>query len=267
MALTDAQVKSAKGKEKPYKLSDSGGLYLLVSPTGHRSWRLKYRFAGKEKLLTFGGYPEVSLAGARDARDSARRSLRENIDPGVERKKIAATARADAENSFEAVARAWHALNRPRWGVAHAGNVIDSLESDLFPEIGRMPIRDVTEALLLKALQKIENRGAIETAHRVRQRASEVFAYAAANAMRTGDPAQVIRTLLKPKPKSTKQPALTDLAECRQLIADVEAERASPITKIANRILALTAVRSAVQRQCAWSELEGLDTPEPIWRV
>jgi len=265
--LTDTQARKAKGADKPYKLADSGGLFLLVSPTGHRSWRLKYRFADKEKLLTFGTYPDVSLVKARDERDKAKAALREGRDPSVEKKQAAAARTLGASNTFEACGRAWHELNKPRWSEVHAGNVIDSLENDLFPAIGALPIKDVTEALLLAALRKVERRGAIETSHRIRQRASDIFAYAAAGGMRTGDPAAVVKSLLKPKPKAGKQPALTDLDECRQLIADVEAERASPITKLANRLIALTAVRSAVQRHCRWTELEGLDGDNPIWRV
>lgn len=265
--LTDIQVKKAKGAEKPYKLADSGGLFLLVSPTGNRSWRMKYRFGGKEKLLTFGSYPEVSLIRAREDRERAKATLRAGRDPSVEKKQAAAARTLGSSNTFEACARAWFELNKPRWSPVHAGNVIDSMEADLFPAIGAMPVKDVTEALLLDALRKVEKRGAIETAHRLRQRASGVFAYAAAGGMRTGDPAAVVKSLLKPKPKSGKQPALTDLAECRQLIADVEAERASPITKLANRLIALTAVRSAVQRHCRWTELEDLHGPAPIWRV
>ena len=265
--LTDVQIKKAKGAEKPYKLADSGGLFLLVSPTGNRSWRLKYRFGGKEKLLTFGSYPEVSLIKAREDREKAKAALREGRDPAVEKKQAAAARTLGASNTFEACARAWFELNKPRWSEVHAGNVIDSMEADLFPALGAMPVKEVTEALLLDALRKVESRGAIETAHRLRQRASGVFAYAAAGGMRTGDPAAVVKSLLKPKPKAGKQPALTDLVECRRLIADVEAERASPITKLANRLIALTAVRSAVQRHCRWAELENLGGPAPIWRV
>lgn len=265
--LTDVQIKKAKGAEKPYKMSDAGGLFLLVSPTGNRSWRMKYRFGGKEKLLTFGSYPDVTLVKARENRETAKATLRDGRDPAVEKKQAAAARTLGSSNTFEACARAWWELNRPRWSEVHAQNVIDSMEADLFPAIGALPVKDVTEALLLDALRKVEKRGAIETAHRLRQRASGVFAYAAAGGMRTGDPAAVVKSLLKPKPKAGKQPALTDLGECRQLIVDVEAERASPITKLANRLIALTAVRSAVQRHCRWTELEGLDGAEPIWRV
>lgn len=265
--LTDVQVKKAKPSEKPYKLADAGGLFLLVSTTGNRSWRLKYRFGGKEKLLTFGAYPDVSLIKARELRETAKATLRDGRDPAVEKKQAAAARTLASANTFEACAREWYALNKSRWSEQHAANVIESMEADLFPSIGALPVKDVTEALLLDALRKVEKRGAIETAHRLRQRASGVFSFAAAGGLRTGDPAAVVKSLLKPKPKAGRQPALTDLAECTQLIYDMEWERGSPITKLANRLLALTAVRSAVQRNARWTEFEGLDGDEPIWRV
>jgi hypothetical protein len=176
--LTDTAVKKAKGQKKPYKLADSGGLYLLVSTTGHRSWRMKYRHGGKERLLTFGGYPQLSLVEAREKREAAKRALREGRDPGVEKKQERAAQAIGASHTFEACARSWHELNRPRWSEVHAGNVIDSMEADLFPAIGSMHVKDITEALLLAALRKVEARGAIETAARLRQRAEFVLASA-----------------------------------------------------------------------------------------
>ncbi|MBL9069904.1 MAG: integrase arm-type DNA-binding domain-containing protein [Sphingopyxis sp.] len=265
--LTDVQIKKAKAEDRPYKLRDAGGLFLLVSTKGNRSWRLKYRFGKKEKLLTFGSYPEVSLSRARELREAAKATLREGRDPAVEKKQEAAARTLASSNTFEACARQWYALNRPRWSDWHAKNIIDSMEADLFPVIGAIPVKDVTEAMLLDALRKVERRGAIETAHRLRQRASGVFSYAAAGGLRSGDPAAVVKSLLKPKPRATKQPALTDLAECRQLIYDMEWERGSPITKLANRLIALTAVRSAVQRNAMWTQFEDLDGDAPIWRI
>jgi hypothetical protein len=265
--LTDAQIKRAKGAEKAYKLSDTGGLFLHVAPTGARSWRQKYRYGGKEKLLTHGLYPQTSLADARALRDAAKKALREGRDPSIERKQEKAARTIGASHTFEACARAWHALNSPRWTEVHKGNVLTSLERDLFPVIGSMPVKDVTEAILLDALRRVEKRGAIETASRLRQRASDIFAYAAAAGLRTGDPAAVIKSLLKPKPKATKQPAITDLDELRQMIAHIEAENASPITKLANRFVALTAVRSETQRTAKWEQFEDLDGPSPLWRV
>lgn len=265
--LTDVQIKKARPADKPYKLTDSGGLFVLVSTTGNRSWRLKYRFGKKEKLLTFGSYPEVSLIRARELREAAKATLRDGRDPAVEKKQAAAALTLAASNTFEACAREWYALNEPRWGAWHAKNVITSMETDLFPVIGAIPVKDVTEAILLDALRKVERRGAVETAHRLRQRASGVFSFAAAGGLRTGDPAAVVKSLLKPKPKAGKQPALTDLQECTQLIYDMEWDRGNPITKLANRLLALTAVRSAVQRNARWAEFEDLDGAEPIWRI
>lgn len=265
--LTDAQIKRAKGADKAYKLSDAGGLFLHVAPSGARSWRQKYRYGGKEKLLTHGLYPQVSLGDARELRDVAKKALRDGRDPSIERKQEKAARTIGASHTFEACARAWHELNKPRWSKVHAADVIDSMDKDLFPAIGALPIKDITEAILLDALRKVERRGAIETAGRLRQRASGVFAYAAAAGLRTGDPATVVKTLMKPRPKATKQPAITDLADLRQMIADIDAEKASPITKIANRLVALTAVRSAVQRFATWDQFEGLDGPAPVWRV
>ncbi|HSI19101.1 MAG TPA: integrase arm-type DNA-binding domain-containing protein [Sphingomonas sp.] len=178
--LPDMQLKKAKAADKEYKLADSGGLHLNVSTTGHRSCRLKYRFGKKEKLLTIGSCPETSLLEAREAREAAKKAIKEGRDPGVEKKQAAGAVLIAADNRFEACGRAWHKLNKPRWGKVHAKNVIDSLEEDLFPEIGSLAIKDVTEALLLAALRKVEDRGAIETAHRIRQRASYIFAHAAA---------------------------------------------------------------------------------------
>jgi len=265
--LTDVQLKKARPADKAYKLSDTGGLFVLVSTTGNRSWRLKYRFGGKEKTLTFGSYPEVALREAREKRDAAKAALREGRDPGVEKKQAAAARVMASVNTFEACARQWYEHNKPRWSAWHAKNVIDSMEADLFPAIGALPVKDVTEAILLDALRKVEKRGAIETAHRLRQRASGVFSFAAAGGLRHGDPAAVVKSLLKPKPKAGKQPALTDLAECRQLIYDMEWARGNPITKLANRFLALTAVRSSVQRNARWEQFENLDGDEPIWRI
>jgi integrase len=265
--LTDVQIRKAKAAEKPYKLADEKGLFLLVSTSGHRSWRMKYRFAGREKLLTFGAYPEVSLVDARDLREAARREIRGGVDPATEKKKRAAERNANSASTFETVARAWHTLNQPRWSATHAKNVIDSFEQDLFGEIGRMPIRDITEGLLLAALQKVEKRGALERAKRIRQRASEVFAYAAAGGLRAGDPAATIKTLLKPNPKVTKQPAITDLDEVRQMMRDIETTEASPITKLANRLIALTSVRSAVQCGARWDQFEDMAGVAPTWRI
>ena len=154
--LTDAAVRKAKAREKAYKLADSGGLHLFVTKTGHRSWRLKYRFDGKERRIVFGQYPEVSLAEARIMRDDAKRLLREGRDPGYEAKlaKLANTQRH--EHTFEALARDWHKLQEERWSAVHASDVISSMERDLFPALGGLAMADIDERLVLSTLQAVE---------------------------------------------------------------------------------------------------------------
>nr|AGU09916.1 protein of unknown function DUF4102 [uncultured organism] len=271
--LTDAQAKRAKGAEKPYKLADGGGLFLLVATSGHRSWRLKYRLGGKEGLLTFGAYPDLSIVEARAERDKAKRMIREGLNPALEKKKAAAAKRHDAGNSFEAVARAWYEVNKGRWTEVHAGNVITSLENDIFPDLGSVPIRDITPSLVLSVLRPIEERGAIETSKRIRQRLSAVFVYGIASGICDTDPAATVKGALRPLPKKGRQPALTKLPELQALLAAVEAEPASPVTKLGHRLLALTSVRPGEARGARWGEFEAIDwdgdapAPAALWRI
>lgn len=267
MPLTDIQAKAARPGGKPYKLTDGKGLYLYVSVTGLRSWRMKYRFGGKEKVLTFGPYPEVRIGEAREKRDSARATLREGRDPGLEKRLAAAAVAVSAGNTFEAIAGEWHDLHKAKWSPTHANDVIDSLRRDVFPILGKLPISQITPGMVLETLRAVEQRPAIETARRLHQRMSGVFVYAIASGIGQADPAAIVRSALKPLPAKGRQPALTTLAEARQLLADAEVSAASPVTKIASRLLALTAVRPGVLRRAEWSEFERLDTDEPIWRV
>ena len=191
----------------------------MSTPSGGRNWCLKYRFARKEKKLTFGPYPEVTLAEARNKRDAARRLIRDDIDPSVERKNQSAKAVAAAGVTFEKVARDWYETNAAMWGDVHAGDVIRSLERDVFPSIGDMPIRTIETPKVLEVLRAIEKRPAIETAKRVRQRMSAVFVYAISQGLATADPALVVRGALKPLRKG-KQPAITDLTKARRILVD-----------------------------------------------
>lgn len=265
--LTDLQARKAKPGEKGYKLTDAGGLYLMVTPAGSKSWRLKYRIHGKEKLLTFGLYPEIGLAAARDQRDDARRLIRAGTDPALERKRQRVTSSANAELTFERMTRAWHELEKSRWSAVHAADVIGSLGRDVFPDLGGMPIRDIDTPMVLATLRKVERRGSIETARRLRQRISAVFAYAISEGLVAADPAAPVQKALKPLPKKGRQPAIVELEGVRQLLRDAEGSGASPVTKLASRLLALTSVRPGVVRGVGWSEFEGLDGPEPLWRV
>jgi integrase len=273
--LTDIKVRNAKPSEKDYKLADSGGLYLYVTTKGYRSWRMKYRFAGREKRLTFGPYPEVSLVEAREKRDQAKRQLRDHRDPAIEELKRKLAAAADHAETFETVARRWHAMHEARWTPVHANDVIKSLEREIFPSLGNMPISQLDAPLVLATLRRIEARGSLETAKRVRQRMSAVFIHAISEGICATDPAAIVAKAMKPARKSSKQPAIAEVQELRTLLRKVESSGASPVTKIGSRLLALTAVRPAVLRGAQWEEFEGIDwsvgaaaaEAYPAWRI
>ncbi|MEO1968427.1 MAG: integrase arm-type DNA-binding domain-containing protein [Sphingomonadaceae bacterium] len=271
--LTDAAIRKAKPRDKDYKLADSGGLHLFVTKTGHRSWRLKYRFAGKERRLVFGSYPEVSLAKARDMRDDAKRLLREGRDPAYETRKAKLANIERHEHTLETVAREWHELQKDRWTKVHANDVLTSLERDIFPMIGDLAISDIDEDIILTTLQAVENRGAIETAHRLRQRLNSVFSYAKPRKLVTSNPTN-IGELLKPVPTRKRLPALVDLTEIRKLISAVDQAGASPVTRLASRFMALTAQRPGMIRTAPWKEFEGIDweaaapaEESAVWRI
>jgi hypothetical protein len=257
--LTEMQVKSAKAKERDYKLADSEGLYLYVTAKGHRSWRMKYRFAGKERRLVLGAYPDLGLREARDRKVDARKLLREGRDPGIEAVKARVERTVASANTFEALARGWYALQESRWTPIHASDVIGSLEKEVFPWLGKLPVSEIDEPLVLSVLRKIEKRGAIETAHRVRQRISAVFVHAIAEGAGSRDPAAVVTRALKPVPRARKRPALLSIEALHDMIRKTEAEPASPLTKLASRFLALTAQRPGMIRALPWQEIEGVD--------
>ena len=277
--LTEKQVANAKPKEKPYKLNDSGGLYLYIAKSGLKSWRMKFKFDNKEKLLTFGTYPEITLRDARNKRDHARVAILNNTDPSGERaRKRQARERERAELAklvtFEASGRAWFDLQKARWTPVHAADVITSLERDVFPAIGALPVVSIDAPTVLKALRRVESRGAIETARRLRQRISSVFAYAISEGICANDPAAIVGKALKPLPKKGKQPSLTNPDEAREVLIAAEASGASPVTKLASRLLALTAARPGMVRGAEWEEFENVDWDDrrfgpllPLWRV
>ena len=263
--LTDAAARAAKPKERAYKLTDGGGLHLFVTPAGGKLWRLRYGFGGKEKLLSFGPYPEVGLAQAREARGAAKALLRTGRDPMLEKKARRAAAH-DAAGTFEAIARDWHARQAPTWTERHAADVLESLERDVFPSLGALPIGNITPPMVLATLRPIEARPAAETARRVRQRMSAVFVYAIASGLGEADPAAIVKGAMAPVAKG-RQPAITELPAAREVLARVEATPAHPVTKLANRLLALTVVRPGEIRSVRWCEFEDLDGPAPLWRV
>jgi hypothetical protein len=188
MPLSDTAIRNAKSGEKPKKLSDSGGLYLEVAPSGGKWWRLKYRFDGKEKRLSLGVYPDVTLKDARERRDQARKLLANGTDPSENRKAMRSARVERAANSFEVVAREWFAKHSPNWSAKHAAVIMRRLERDISPWIGGIAVADVTAPQLLEEVRRIEKRGALETAHRAMSNCGQVFRYAIATSRSERDP-------------------------------------------------------------------------------
>lgn len=266
MPLTDVAIRKAKPGEQILKLTDGGGLYLAVLPTGTKVWRLRYRIGGKEKLLTIGQYPEISLQEARAARDAQKRLLREGRDPSEEKQRGKKVAMAPHEVTFEHLAREWHGMNKAHWAKNHAWDVLNSLERDIFPSLGARDIRTISIPETLAVLRDIENRGAIETAKRVRQRMSAIFVHAIASGIAESDPAAIVEKALKPLKKG-RQPAITDLTLAREIIQKVDETPGHPATKLGLRLLALTALRPGTLITSPWAELSDLDADNPVWRV
>lgn len=257
--LTNAVAKAAAPQSRAYKLADGGGLHLFVAPTGTKSWRLKYRHAGREKLLTIGRFPEVSLPEARVRRDMAKAQLRAGEDPGV--------TRIESPSTFEQLARAWYAHNLPAWSAAHAADVLGSLTRDAFPAIGARTPAAIEPNALLNVLRSVERRGRFVTAQRLRQRLSDIFAFGIAEGLADSDPAARLGAAMMEVPPARPQPALTDIADCRSLLDASKRARARISTELASRFLALTAVRLDAVRGMRWGEVEDLDGAEPLWRV
>jgi len=264
--LNDAKLRGAKPREKAYKLTDSHRLYLEVKPSGGKLWRWNYSYDGKQKSMNFGIYPMVSLLDARARRDEAYAVLCDGHDPAVVKKlKIEANLEASRQ-TFERVARQWYENAKSQWAAIHAADIIRSFERDVFPAIGALPIAQLTPPLVLGVLREIEARGSIETAKRIRQRISAVFIYGIAQGIVQTDPAEKLGKVLKPLRKG-RQPAITDLVPLRRMIIAAEEEYARPITRLALRLLALTAVRPSELRGARWDEFEDLNDKQPLWRI
>jgi integrase len=264
--LSDLTIRRAKPKKKAFVLADGRGLGLYVSPAGARLWRFRYLMGGKPRYLTFGSYPSMPLAEARKARDTAREQVRDGLDPALVMKAAQDQRRAEALDTFEALAREWHALQKSTWTPVHAADVLGSLEKDIFPAIGALPVRGITAPMVLAELRKIEARPAIETARRVRQRMSAVFVYAIASGRGEADPAAIVQNAMAPLKKG-RQPAITALEDVRKILRAVEAIPSFPVTKLAMRLIALTALRPGVLVATPWDELPDLAASAPVWTV
>lgn len=264
--LNDAKIRAAKPQDKPYKLTDSHRLYLLVKPSGSKLWKWSYSYDRRQRTLHFGVYPKVSLIDARVRRDEAYALLSEGRDPGVVRKLLIEANLQAGRQTFERAAREWFENAKSRWALVHADDVIRSLERDVFPTIGALPIGELKPPIVLSVLREIESRGAIETAKRVRQRISGVFVFAIAKGIVQADPAEKLGAVLKPLRKG-RQPAITDLTRLRAMIIAAEEDYARPVTRLGLRLLALTAVRPSELRGAHWVEFEELNGEAPMWRI
>jgi len=270
MPLTDTAIRNAKpGKTpagtvttKPYKMADAGGLYLEITPTGGKYWRLKYRIGGKEKRLSLGVYPDVPLAKARERRDEARKRLADGIDPSEHRKATKAARSDRAANSFEVVAREWYGKLAPTWNPAHGDRIIRRLERDIFPWIGGRPVAEVTAPELLAVLRRIEARGAVETAHRALGNCGQVFRYAIATGRAERDPSSDLRGALPPV-KGAHFAAVTEPERFAEVLSALDGYIGTPTVQCALRLTPLVFVRPGELRKARWADID-LDAAE--WR-
>lgn len=271
MPLTDTAIRNAKpgispsgnATTKPYKMGDVGGLYLEVAPSGGKWWRFKYRFEGKEKRVSLGVYPDVSLKDARQRRDDARKLVAAGVDPG-ENRKAQKLARADqAANSFEVVAREWFGKYEPNWTKGHSSKIIARLERDVFPWIGARPIAELKAPELLACLRRVEDRGALETAHRALQNCGQVMRYAIATGRAERDIATDLRGALPPV-KPTHHASITDPKKIAELLRAIDAYEGTFITKCALRLAPLFFVRPGELRNAEWKEF---DLEQAEWNI
>lgn len=264
MALSDTSIRNAKPAEKAYKLYDSGGLFIQITPNGGKWWRLKYRFNDKEKLLSLGTYPEVSLANAREKRDSARTLLADDppIDPSQKRKSNKAESKMNAANSFELVARDWWHSYMKGKAESHKQKVIRRFELYLFPWIGNKPIATITAPQVLEVIKRIEKLNKLETAHRTLQAAGQVFRYAVQNGFTLRDVTADLKGALPPT--SVKHmAAFTEPKQIAELLRAIDSFNGTLTVQCALRLSPLVFVRPNELRQAKWSDID-LDTGE--WR-
>lgn len=251
--LTDLAIRKAKPATKPLKLFDGGGLYLYVTPAGGRLWRQKYRWLGKEKTLSHGRYPVVSLADARRRRDEAQRLLATGIDPGAHKKAARAVAIEHAGNSFEAVAREW--LAKRDWVENYKTKVTGWLRNDVFPWIGSRPVIELGAPDFLRVARRVEERGAIESAHRILQNCGQIMRYAIATGRATRNPVPDLKGALTPAPERHFA-AITDPNKVGGLLRACDSYEGTIVVKCALRLAPLVFLRPGELRQAEWSEFD-----------
>jgi len=259
MGLNDTTIKNTKPRDKAYKLSDGGGLVLLINSNGSKWWRFRYRVDGKEKMLSFGVYPDVSLKRARERRDEARQQVANNVDPSAVRRDDKA-ARAD---TFEGIAREWFAKHSKDWAKSHSVKVLARLENDIFPWLGSRGIRKIAASELLNTLRRIETRGALDAAHRCHQDCGRVFRYAIATGRAERDVSADLRGALPPA-RGKHFATITEPKKIGALLRAIDSYDGSVVVRTALRFLPLIFVRPGELRGAEWSEID-FDAKE--WRI
>jgi integrase len=255
MKLNNTIVKNAKATGKTQKLSDGRGMFLEISPTGNKWWRYKYRIDGKEKKLALGVYPEITLKEAREKLSKARKLVSEGIDP-IENKQALKNSRIkENKNTFEVIAREWHTRNIENWTEKHGSTILKRLEQNIFPSLGNTPISKILPHHLLKTLNKVEDRGAIDTAHRILQYCTKVCRYAILTNRLEQDFTIGVKEVLKPHQKSHLA-SITDPKKVSPLLHSIENYSGYPITKLALKLLPLVFVRPGELRNAEWSEID-----------
>jgi integrase len=259
--LKETQVRNAKPKEKPFKLYDERGLFLLVKPNGAKLWRFKYRFANVEKLLALGAYPDIGLRDAREKRDDARKLVANRKDPSEQRREEK-LANAD---TFKVIAEEYVALQAKTLAPETISIMRGRLETTLYPRFGNRPIRDIKAAELLSVLRQVEARGTHETAHRVRALFGRIARFAVASGKAERDVSADLKGALAPVAK-VNFPAITDPARFGQLLRMIDSYKGEPSTEYALRLAPLLFVRPGELRHAEWQEFT-LDGPDPEWRI
>ncbi|MEW6290682.1 MAG: tyrosine-type recombinase/integrase [Thermodesulfobacteriota bacterium] len=262
MPLTDTAIRNAKIKEKQYKLADDKGLYLLVNKSG-KYFRFDYRFGDKRKTLALGVYPDVKLKEARERRDHARHLLQNDIDPSQHKKETRNMRIAQTANSLEAVAREWFTKNKHTWTEGHSRTIISRLENNVFPWLCSRPVAEITAPEVLAVLRRIEERGAIETAHRIKQICGQVFRYAIATGRADRDPSSDLRGALSPT-KPQHMATITDPKKVGELLRAIDGYEGHLITRCALRLAPLVFVRPGELRHAEWAEIN-FDLAE--WKI
>lgn len=264
MKLTDKACKNAKPASKQYKLTDGAGLYLLVKPNGSKIWQMKYAFLEKEKTFSIGQYPLVTLLSAREARDAAKKLLMQGIDPTKAKKQEKRQAVRNAQNTFKVTALEWYDTKKPEWSESHAKNVLHRLETDIFPLLGNVPLKEIMAPDLLDALRKIEKRGAWDLAIRTRQICGQVFRYGVQLGRCDHNPAEALRGALKTR-KTEHYAAITpdELPELTKAVYRNDA-RLYPSTRNAILLSLQTFQRPTEIREARWSEI---DLDKGLWTI